>query len=349
MKVVTVIGARPQFIKAAPMCRALRSQHQEILIHTGQHYDDSMSAVFFRELGIPEPDVHLGAGGGSHAEQTGKMLMGIERVLLDENPDWLLVYGDTNSTVAGALAAAKIHIPIAHVEAGLRSFNRRMPEEINRIIADNLASLLFCPSVVSANHLAAEGITRGVHVVGDVMADALLEAAARADASTVLTQFGLSSKSYALATVHRADNTDDPVKLSNIISAFSRIGRPVLFPIHPRTRKAIASAGLTLPAQVRVCDPLGYIDMVRALRDADIVLTDSGGLQKEAYWLAVPCVTLRDETEWTETVDAGWNRLVGADAERIVQASLAVSRPEKHPLLYGGQAGVAERCVAQMI
>lgn len=288
MKIVSVVGARPQFIKAAPMSRALRIAHREILVHTGQHYDDNMSAVFFRELDIPEPDIHLGAGGGGHAEQTAKMLTGIERVLLDEKPDWLLIYGDTNSTLAGALAAAKVHVPIAHVEAGLRSFNRRMPEEVNRVVADHLSTLLLCPGDGAARNLAAEGITRGVHVVGDVMADALHDASQRADASDVLTRHGLQPRQYLLATVHRADNTDDPARLAAILGAFADIGRTILFPIHPRTRGAIARAGLALPGNVRACEPLGHLDMIRALRDADLVLTDSGGLQKEAYWLSVP-------------------------------------------------------------
>jgi UDP-GlcNAc3NAcA epimerase len=332
MKIVTVVGARPQFIKAAPMSRALRAAHREILIHTGQHYDDDMSAVFFRELGIPDPDVHLGAGGGGHAEQTAKMLTGIERVLLDEKPDWLLIYGDTNSTLAGALAASKVHIPIAHVEAGLRSFNRRMPEEINRVVADHLATLLLCPGDGAARNLANEGITRGVHVVGDVMADALLDAAARADASDVLVRHGLEPRRYLLATVHRADNTDDPVRLSAILGAFADIGRTILFPLHPRTRGAIARAGLALPDNIRACSPLGYLDMVRALRDADLVLTDSGGLQKEACWLGVPCITLREETEWVETVESGWNRLAGADRSLIV-AALRAPRPSARPII----------------
>lgn len=349
MKIVTVVGARPQFIKAAPMSRALRAEHREILIHTGQHYDDSMSAVFFRELGIPEPDVHLGAGGGSHAEQTARMLPGIERVLLDEKPDWLLIYGDTNSTVAGALAAAKVHVPIAHVEAGLRSFNRRMPEEVNRVVADHLSTLLLCPSDVAVRNLAAEGVTKGVHDVGDVMADALFDAAARADASDVLARHGLTPRGYCLATVHRADNTDDPARLAAILAAFADLARPILFPIHPRTRKAVAAAGLTLPGNVIACDPLGYLDLVRALRDADLTLTDSGGLQKEACWLRVPCVTLRDETEWVETVELGWNRLAGADRQRIVAAIAAAGRPSDSELPYGGDGRASARIAALLM
>jgi len=346
MKLVTVIGARPQFIKAAPMCRALRMAHREILVHTGQHYDDSMSAVFFRELGIPEPDVHLGAGGGSHAEQTAKMLTGIEQVLLAEKPDWLLIYGDTNSTLAGALAAAKVHVPIAHVEAGLRSFNRRMPEEVNRVVADHLSALLLCPSDVAVHNLAAEGIIRGVHQVGDVMADALLDAAARADASSVLARHGLAARGYLLATIHRAENTDDPARLAAIVAALGDLDRPILLPLHPRTRKALTAAGLALPPRVRACEPLGHLDLVRALRDADLALTDSGGLQKEACWLGVPCVTLRDETEWVETVQCGWNVLVGADRDRIVAAVRAAKRPAERVALYGGDGKASERIAA---
>jgi UDP-N-acetylglucosamine 2-epimerase len=345
MKVMTVVGARPQFIKAAPMSRALRRDHREILVHTGQHFDDSMSAVFFRELDIPAPDVHLGAGGGTHAEQTAKMLVGIERILMSEKPDWLLIYGDTNSTVAGALAAAKVHVPIAHVEAGLRSFNRRMPEEVNRVIADRLSSLLLCPNSMAERNLAAEGISQGVHVVGDVMADVLLDAVARADASQVLDRHCLLPRGYLLATVHRAENADDPARLAAILGAFADIARPILFPVHPRTRKAIAAAGLDLPANIRACEPLGYIDLLRALRDADCVLTDSGGLQKEACWLGIPCVTMREETEWMETVEAGWNQLVGAERARIVAAACAprptavAARPVK----------AAEACVELLV
>jgi len=348
MKIVTVLGARPQFIKAAPMSRALRGRHTEILVHTGQHYDDNMSAAFFRDLGIPEPDYHLSAGGGSHGEQTAKMLVGVEQIVQDRKPDWLLIYGDTNSTLAGALAAAKLHVPVAHVEAGLRSFNRRMPEEINRVVADHLSALLLCPSDVAVRNLAAEGITKGVQVVGDVMADALLGAAARADGSTILERYGLKPHGYLLATVHRAENTDDPVRLSAIMAAFGDIGRPILFPVHPRTRKVLANAGLVLPGNVVACEPLGYLDLVRALRDADFAMTDSGGLQKEAYWLQVPCITLRDETEWVETVDEGWNVLTGADRSRIAASASAFVRPQTHPVLYNGDGNTAARICSAM-
>jgi len=348
LKIVTVVGARPQFVKAAPMSRALRPRHHEILVHTGQHYDDNMSASFFRDLDIPEPDIDLGAGSGSHAEQTARMLTGIEQILLSEKPDWLIVYGDTNSTVAGALAAAKVHVPVAHVEAGLRSFNRRMPEEINRVVTDHLSALLLCPSEVAARNLAAEGITSGVEIVGDIMADTLLGAAARADQSEILARHGLEPRAYYLATVHRPENTDAPVRLAAIMSAFADLGRPILFPTHPRTQKALAAQGIEVPGNVRVCDPLGYLDMVRAMRDAAAILTDSGGMQKEAYWLSVPCVTLRDETEWVETIETGWNVLVGADSRRIAEAAAEPPRPAARPTLYAGDGRAASRIAAAL-
>ncbi len=337
MKIVTVVGARPQFIKAAPVSRVLRQTHSEILIHTGQHYDENMSAVFFAELGLPRPDVNLGVGSGSHGAQTAAMLAGIEAVLLAEKPDRVLVYGDTNSTLAGALAAAKLHIPVAHVEAGLRSFNQKMPEEINRVLTDHISDLLFCPSQTAVDNLAAGGITRGVHLVGDVMADALLWAAEHARAeSTILEQVGVQEKGYLLATVHRAENTNDPVRLRAILDAFAALDELIVFPIHPRTRKCIEN--LTPKSKIqnlKSIDPVGYLDMVRLEQAARMILTDSGGIQKEAYWLGVPCVTLRDETEWVETVEAGWNVLTGAETARIVAAVRDFAPPEKWPALYG--------------
>lgn len=339
MKVVSVVGARPQFVKAAPLSRAIRARHHEVLVHTGQHYDDNMSAVFFRELGIPDPEHHLGVGSGTHGAQTGRMLEAIERVLLIERPDWLLIYGDTNSTVAGALAAAKLHLPVAHVEAGLRSFNRTMPEEVNRVVADHLSTLLLCPGGVARDNLAREGIVRGVEVVGDVMADALAAAVGRAACgSEALARFGLQAGAYALATVHRAENTDDPERLRAILGALGSVGRPVLMPLHPRTRKAIAALGITLPGPVRAIEPLGYLDLVRVASSAAVILTDSGGLQKEAYWLKVPCVTLREETEWVETVESGWNVLAGAVPSRIVAAASAQRPPAWTPLYGDGDA-----------
>ena len=349
MKVATVIGARPQFIKAAAVSRLLRDHYTEILIHTGQHYDENMSDVFFLELGIPTPDYNLGVGSGPHGAQTGEMLTRIEQVLLSQKPDRVLVYGDTNSTLAGALAAVKLHIPVAHVEAGLRSFNRAMPEEINRILTDHVSDLLFCPSEVARQHLAGEGITHGVHVVGDVMADTLLYAAERArQRSTILEDLGLQPGNYLLATVHRAENTDDSARLHAILAAFAAVREPIIFPIHPRTRQRIVDQGVQAileGSQVKLIEPLGYLDMVRLEQSARMILTDSGGIQKEAYWLKIPCITLRDETEWIETVENGWNCLVGADCEKIVQAVATFRPPPSHPGLYGdGRA--AERMIS---
>jgi UDP-N-acetylglucosamine 2-epimerase len=337
VKIVTVVGARPQFIKAAPVSRVLRQRHTEVLVHTGQHYDDNMSAVFFAELDLPQPDVNLGVGSGPHGAQTAAMLAGIEQVLLAEKPDWVLVYGDTNSTLAGALAAAKLHIPVAHVEAGLRSFNRVMPEEINRVLTDHIADLLFCPSQTAVDNLAQEGVTRGVHLVGDVMADALAYAAERAPThSDILQRLGLTEKGFLLATVHRAENTDDPARLRAILDAFTALDEPIVFPVHPRTRARIESLNLKSKIQNLISiDPVGYLDMVRLMQAARMILTDSGGIQKEAYWLGVPCVTLRDETEWVETVQAGWNVLAGADTARIVKAVRGFMIPGVYPALYG--------------
>jgi UDP-N-acetylglucosamine 2-epimerase len=347
MKFVTIVGARPQFIKAAPVSRLLRRGQTEVLVHTGQHYDDNMSAVFFDELGIPAPEYYLGIGSGAHGAQTGAMLAAIEGVLLKEQPDWTLVYGDTNSTLAGALAAAKLHIRVAHVEAGLRSFNRRMPEELNRLVADHLSTLLLCPSQVAVDNLAAEGIVHGVHIVGDVMADALAFAAEQARAhSTILARLGLAEKGYLLATIHRAENTDDPARLQGILTALGRLDEPVIFPVHPRTRKVLAGPEFArrTPDNLRLIDPLGYLEMVRLTEAARLALTDSGGLQKEAYWLGTPCITLRDETEWVETVRVGWNVLAGADPERILQAARTLHPPAERPAIYG-PLGAAQRCV----
>ena len=480
MKIATIIGARPQFIKAAAVSRAIAAHNRqalnldpgtsnielrtlnfehsssveprtlniehctlnEFLIHTGQHYDDGMSAVFFRELEIPEPKYNLAIGSGSHGAQTGQMLAAIEKILIDEKPDWVLIYGDTNSTLAGALAAAKLHIPIAHVEAGLRSFNRRMPEEINRIVADQLSTLLLCPSQVAVDNLAAEGIggnpmvrqahhdKQGCHpepslsepppalraasagggqkesspvehrtlnleqsssvehrtlnieqsssveprtlnieqsssvvITGDVMADALQFAATKASAqSDILARLGLQPQRYLLATVHRAENTDDPKRLSDIMAALSELAErePVILPLHPRTKKILERTSNRQTSNIehrtlniehsssveprtlnfehpclRLIDPLGYFDIIALEKSARMLLTDSGGMQKEAYWLKVPCVTLRDETEWVETVASGWNILTGADRNRIVTAVQNFTPPSAHPPLYG--------------
>ena len=309
MKVVSIIGARPQFIKCAPVSRALRHVAQEVLVHTGQHYDDSMSGVFFRELDIPEPDYHLGVGSGSHGQQTGAMLTKIEEVLLKEKPDRVLVYGDTNSTLAGALAAAKLHISVAHVEAGLRSFNRRMPEEINRVMTDHLADVLLCPTETAVENLQLEGVTKGVHLVGDVMYDALLDSVERARrTSTVFDRLELEAQSYLLVTVHRAENTDQAQRMHGIMAALIALaesGQMIVFPVHPRTRKALDNLSFKPPERLLLTEPLSYLDMVLLESTARIILTDSGGVQKESYWLQVPCITLRDETEWVETVESG--------------------------------------------
>jgi UDP-GlcNAc3NAcA epimerase len=318
MKVMSVVGARPQFIKAAPVSRALRRKHDEVLVHTGQHYDDNMSDIFFRELDIPAPDVNLGVGSGPHGAQTGAMMAGLEKVALEITPDWVLVYGDTNSTLAAALVGAKLNIPLAHVEAGLRSFDRRMPEEVNRVVADHVSNLLLCPTEVARVNLSREGIERGVHVVGDVMYDAFLynleKARGRAD---VVRSLGLEPGGFALVTVHRAENTDNPDRLRSILRGLEQSEQQVVVPLHPRTRARLLDH---VSARIRLVEPVGYLDMLTLEDSAALIVTDSGGVQKEAYFLGKPCITLRDMTEWTEIVDAGWNVLVGADSARIASA-----------------------------
>jgi len=346
VKIVSIVGARPQFIKAAAISKVLREQHTEVLIHTGQHYDYEMSGAFFDGLELPAPDVNLRAGSGSHGAQTAAMLKGIEHILLGERPDWLLVYGDTNSTLAGALAASKLSVPIVHVEAGLRSFNRCMPEEINRVVADHLSNLLLCPSDAAAANLAAEGITQHVHVVGDVMLDVLrwAQEQLRTRPATVLDHLDLTEHGYVLATVHRSENTDDHARLRRILRAFDLLEEPVVFAVHPRTRRVIEQLECRLKPHVRLIEPVGYLDMVTLTSSARLVLTDSGGLQKEAYWLGVPCVTLREETEWVETVEAGWNALAGSDTDRIVSTARTFDPPSLRPSLYG-DGGASRLCV----
>lgn len=311
-KIFTVVGARPQFIKAAPVSHALAEAGlDEVLVHTGQHFDALMSDVFFEELDIPKPAHNLEVNSLGHGAMTGRMLEKLEQTMLLERPDMVLIYGDTNSTVAGALAASKLHIPVAHVEAGLRSFNRRMPEEINRVIADHVSALLFCPTQTAVANLAAEGIAKGVHAVGDVMFDTTLAAVKRAEGrSTIIETHGLASGNYAVATIHRAENTDDPARFARVMAWLEAAAgdRKVVMPVHPRTRKLMTERGV-LPAGIQLIDPIGYLDMARLLSQSAAVFTDSGGLQKEAYFHRVPCVTLRDETEWVETIEAGWNRL----------------------------------------
>lgn len=350
LKVVTVVGARPQFIKAAPLSLALRAIPgvEERLLHTGQHYDPEMSDVFFEQMGIPRPDHRLDVGSGTHARQTSAALVGIEEVLLAERPDRVVVFGDTNTTLAGALAAVKLHLPLAHVEAGMRSFNRRMPEEVNRVVTDHVADLHFCASETAVRNLAAEGVTAGVHLVGDILADCARVFGEVADATVdVAGRFGVSRGRFALMTCHRAENTDDREALARILRGVSRVAKrlPVVFPAHPRVRKAME--GLPVGEGVRVTPPVGYLEMLALERAASVVLTDSGGVQKEALYARVPCVTLRDETEWVETVEAGWNVLAGTDEDRIVTAASAFldSDPASLPDAAGlyGDGHAAER------
>jgi UDP-GlcNAc3NAcA epimerase len=332
MKIVTVIGARPQFIKAAVFSRAVFEWNkkqsdekvQEVIVHTGQHYDHNMSQVFFDELGIPKPDYDLGIGGGTHGAATGAMLEKVEKVLQEEKPDWLLVYGDTNSTLVGSLAAAKLHIKVVHIEAGLRSFNKRMPEEINRILTDHLSDVSFCPTDTAVKHLESEGIKKGVFNVGDVMFDASLFYRHKADEdSNILSQLGITTKKYVLTTCHRAENTDCDVRLAGIVDGLNKIAENynVILPLHPRTKLSLEKYKLIEKLEnVKIIQPVAFLDMIKLEENASLIITDSGGVQKEAYFFKVPCVTLRDETEWTETVNAGWNTLVGADSNAIQEA-----------------------------
>ena len=376
MKILTVLGARPQFIKAAAVSRALvysanHSRLAQVLIHTGQHFDASMSQVFFDELGIPRPDYNLGIGGGSHGQNTGRMIEAIEAVLVAERPDWVLVYGDTDSTLAGTLAATKLHIPVAHVEAGLRSHNRRMPEEINRVLTDHAAALLFAPTRAAIKNLRKEGFGNIVkdekslsHCqqpggkvqlpivvnVGDVMYDATLFFGAKAERhSQIIQNLGLTPKDYVLATMHRAENTDDLDRMSTILDALRKISNQikVVLPLHPRTRKRLEIHGLSLKHQSLfpesrrssrlICiDPLGYLDMLMLEKKAAVIVTDSGGVQKEAYFHSVPCVTMREETEWVELVEMGWNRLAPPDTADIATIALgAIGTKGKRALPYG--------------
>lgn len=326
MRIATVVGARPQFIKMAPVSRELEKRGlDEIVIHTGQHYDYEMNKIFFEQLGIKEPDYYLGVGSGSHGYQIGEMLKRIEGVLLEEKPDVVLVYGDTNSTLAGALAAVKLHIKVAHVEAGLRSFDKRMPEDVNRVLTDHVSDYLFAPTKTAVRNLRNEGIKKGVYLTGDVMYDALLHniEIARKN-SRILSELGLRPKEYLLATVHRAENTDNRKNLESIISAFIESEELIVFPVHPRTKRYLGKYHIM--GKVKNADniilipPVGYLDMLILEENARKILTDSGGVQKEAYFLKIPCITLREKTEWVETVEDGWNILVGANKEKIIRA-----------------------------
>lgn len=345
MKILTVIGARPQFVKAAVVSRAFRTFRpdiREIIVHTGQHYDANMSDVFFEELEIPRPDFHLGIGGGTHGQNTGRMLEAIEGILLEQRPDWMLVYGDTDSTLAGALAAAKVHIPIAHVEAGLRAFNREIPEEVNRVLTDHLASLLLTPTDTATANLAKEGLTgTSVQQVGDVMYDAALFYSQKARRPAQVP----ADTPFILSTIHRASNTDNPETLASVIGALNELGKNslVVLPLHPRTRKKLADTAIDT-SHLLILDPVGYLEMVWLLNHTQLVVTDSGGLQKEAYFFQKPCVITREETEWVELLDAGWNVLAGTKQANILEACFnkldPFQRPSESPAFYGnGDAG----------
>jgi len=352
MKIITVIGARPQFIKAAVASQAMRQAGiQESILHTGQHFDTNMSAVFFEELQLGEPAFHLGIGGGTHGQNTGRMIEAIEQVLMQERPDGVLVYGDTDSTLAGSVAAVKLHVPVAHVEAGLRSFNRRMPEEINRILTDHAADLLFPPTQTAVDHLVNEGISMSrIHMVGDVMFDAALHFGAMAEQqSNILTRLELNASQYVLATIHRAENTDDPARLQAILDGFGLFGESIVLPIHPRTRLQLTKLKMSVPSNVKAVDPVGFLDMVMLERHASLIATDSGGVQKEAFFHGVPCVTLREETEWTELVDAGWNRLVAPASGGVIANALqgALGTHGRHIAPYGD--GRASKLIADTI
>jgi UDP-N-acetylglucosamine 2-epimerase (non-hydrolysing)/UDP-GlcNAc3NAcA epimerase len=342
VKVVTVIGNRPQFVKAAAVSGPLRAEHEELLVHTGQHYDDELSTIFVQELAVPAPEVELGLGGGTNTEQTARMLAALGGLLRARAPDAVLVYGDTNSTLAGALAAAQARIPVAHVEAGMRSFDRAMPEELNRVLADHVADLLLVSSDVAADNLAREGVAGEVRIVGDVMVDVarLLAPRARADDGP-LRDAGVTAGEYVLATAHRAGTVDDPARLRRLVELLLGLEQPVVLPLHPRTRARLREAGLLdrLAAGTILRPPLGYLAFTALLTRAHAVVTDSGGVQKEAYLAGVPCVTLRDRTEWVETVDGGWNVLVDLDAA-AARAAVARPAPDERPELYGdGRAG----------
>jgi UDP-GlcNAc3NAcA epimerase len=344
-KIITILGARPQFIKAAAVSSVFGNHFDEILVHTGQHYDANMSDVFFDELGIPHPKYHLNVGSGSHGAMTGAMLAAIEDVLLVEKPDFVMVYGDTNSTVAGALAASKLLIPVIHVEAGLRSFNKAMPEEQNRILTDHISDLLFVPTQTAIDNLLREGIKKGVHNVGDVMYDGILHFSKIAqEKSRILASLEVTENGYLLCTIHRAENTNDIERLKGIVKGLNDSGEQIVLPLHPRTQKYLNDYQIELGANIRVIEPVGYLDMVRLEAGAKKIVTDSGGVQKEAFFLAKPCITMRDETEWVETVENGWNIIVGADATKIAEA-IRFFEPNAERKAYFGNGTAAARMV----
>jgi len=349
MKCVTVLGARPQFVKAAPVSAAMIDAGiDEVLVHTGQHFDYEMSQVFFDELNIPEPKYNLAISGGSHGRMTGRMLESVEDVIEKERPDCVLVYGDTNSTLSGALAATKLHAPVAHMEAGIRSYNKNMPEEINRILTDHVSSLLLCPSETAVENLQKEGIVDGVMMVGDVMADAanLANSIVKNNSNYLPSIEGFDwEQGYDLLTLHRAENTDEKSRIDSIFGALNEIKTPLIFPVHPRTRDAIAKANVFLSDNIIICEPLSYLSMTALMNGASRVFTDSGGLQKEAYWAQKPCITLREETEWPETLDDNANQLVGADAQLILAAVEKTNQVSFKSALYG-DGNSASRCVS---
>lgn len=344
-KIITIIGARPQFIKAAAVSDVFSAHFDEVLVHTGQHYDANMSEVFFTELGIPKPKYNLNIGSGNHGEMTAAMLSGIEEVLLIEKPDLVMVYGDTNSTLAGALAASKLLIPVIHVEAGLRSFNKTMPEEQNRIVTDHLSSLLFAPTKTAVENLSNEGISKGVHLVGDVMFDGILHfAKIAAEKSGICSALKLTAKEYILCTIHRAENTDSKERLSSIFRALAQSGQKIILPLHPRTKKCVLEYGIEVGENIQWIEPVGYLDMIALQSNAKKIVTDSGGVQKEAFFLGIPCVTLREETEWVETVENQWNVLTGAQTEKIIDA-IQNFQPDSKRNDYFGNGTAAEQMV----
>ncbi|MBC5800362.1 MAG: UDP-N-acetylglucosamine 2-epimerase (non-hydrolyzing) [Candidatus Eremiobacteraeota bacterium] len=348
MKIVSIVGARPEFVQVAVLSRVLRRRHTELLVHTGQHYDERMSERFFTDLGIPEPDVNLGVAAASPSAQTGEMLGGLADALRRARPDLVIVRGDTNSTLAGSLAAKQLLLPLAHVEGGMRSYDRTMPEEINRIVSDHIADIALVTDDAARRRLAGEGITTNVHVCGDVMYDVFLQVRVRARAQREPRLRALQQQPYDLLTVHRAENTDDPARLRAIMAAFTDAPRRIIFPVHPRTAARLAEFGIRLPAAVVALEPLGYLDIVALECAARTIFTDSGGVQREAYFAAVPCFTLREATEWTNTVEARWNRLVGSDTAAIRAAlHAAPMRPAEHPPLFG-EGDAAERIVAAL-
>lgn len=345
-KIITIVGARPQFIKTPLVSAEISKFAQEIIVHTGQHYDDAMSGIFFRELGIKKPKYNLNIGSGNQGAQTGQMLEGIEKILLKEKPDLVLIYGDTNSTIAGALAAAKLHIPVAHIEAGMRSYNRQMPEEINRVVSDHISTLLFCPTKSAVQILKGEGISKGVYFTGDVMADIQQKFTKK-----MLKTYNLQPKTYLLATVHRQENTDKRENLENIVEALMQINKTIIWPLHPRTKKMLGEYGLdkklALSPSVRLIEPQGFKEMMSLECNAELILTDSGGVQKEAYLARVPCITLRNETEWQETVQSGWNQLAGSNINKILKLVKNYPRPKSHPNFLGN--GQAYQKIAKII